>query len=109
MPGTTTIVGCRPLSKNPGALHTALDTSRNSLILVPTEEAEGNPGSLVVGQPEALLDYRYGVPDRRVYDLAPDGERFLMIRDGVEDTAAGADFQVVLNWSQELLERVPVD
>ena len=43
------------------------------------------------------------------YDVSPDGERFLMVK---PVTATGgvatAQINVVLNWFQELTERVPV-
>ena len=52
---------------------------------------------------------------QRTYDIAPDGQRFLMVKEG---SAAGSDaddpfagltqIHVVQNWTQELLERVPV-
>ena len=47
---------------------------------------------------------------RRGLDISPDGERFLMIReDGIADTAMdGSRINVVLNWRQELLEKIPV-
>ena len=41
------------------------------------------------------------------YDIAPDGERFLMIRESENDTLEG-EIIVVLNWFEELKERVPV-
>ena len=45
----------------------------------------------------------------RNYDVALDGERFLIIkRESEEENAAQARFDVVLNWHQELLERVPL-
>ena len=49
----------------------------------------------------------------RTYDIAPDGQRFLMIKEGVaadpDDPFAGlTQIHGVLNWTQELLERVPV-
>ena len=47
----------------------------------------------------------------RTYDVAPDGQRFLMIRSG--DTADGeagrAEIHVVLNWHEELKRLVPID
>ena len=67
-----------------------------------------------VGTPERLFDYAnyYSSPGgRRHHDVSPDGQRFLMIVRGgsSSDTAAGrARINVVLNWTQELLERVPV-
>lgn len=47
----------------------------------------------------------------RAFDISPDGERFLMIReDGMADTAMDSSrINVVLNWRQELLERVPIN
>ena len=45
------------------------------------------------------------------YDLAPDGERFLVQKPGGRGSAADNAFAgmiVVLNWYQELLEQVPV-
>lgn len=82
-----------------------------SLMRVSVEESEGPPASLVLGAPERLLDYRYAAgTGRRTYDLAPDGERFLMITNGPGDTEGeSVQINVVLNWSQELLERVPVN
>ena len=43
----------------------------------------------------------------QAWDISPDGQRFLMIKptEGSEDDQG---LTVVLNWTQELLERVPV-
>jgi serine/threonine-protein kinase len=38
----------------------------------------------------------------RTYDVAPDGRRFLMIKEGGDQTAAPASLIVVLNWVEEL-------
>ena len=46
-----------------------------------------------------------GVPD---YDVAPDGRRFLMVKTEGEPEKDTAEITVVLNWHQELLERVPI-
>ena len=46
----------------------------------------------------------------RRYDLAPDGQRFILRRPGGAQTPAGDAFEgliVVQNWFQELTERVP--
>ena len=44
----------------------------------------------------------------RNYDVAPDG-RFLMVKAGDETgEAPPAQITVVLNWHEELLERVPI-
>ena len=39
------------------------------------------------------------------YDLAPDGQRFIMIKTATEETSR---IHVLLNWFEELKERVPV-
>ena len=46
----------------------------------------------------------------RTYDISPDGQRFLMIKQDAqaEDGSPPAEITVVLNWHQELLERVPI-
>ena len=46
--------------------------------------------------------------DRVQYDVSPDGEHFVMLNPGEHDQPA-TQISVLLNWSQELLERVPVD
>jgi hypothetical protein len=59
----------------------------------------GNDGNL----------YRPTAGPSRFDDVFPDGERFVVVRAIAEDqSAAMADsFNFVLNWTQELLERVP--
>ena len=62
------------------------------------------------GTPELLFaaPYLSGAPLRtRPWDVAPDG-RFLMVREGSVGQAASPHINVVLNWQQELLERVPI-
>ena len=62
------------------------------------------------GTPEVLFDapYYFGNIGRN-YDVAPDG-RFLMVKSGPQPDAdvSSPEITVVLNWHQELLERVPV-
>jgi Tol biopolymer transport system component len=66
------------------------------------------------GIPEVLFEGNYvrgGTTGRRHYDVSPDGERFLMIRltgaiESVEGSAA--PITVVLDWFEELKDRVPV-
>jgi hypothetical protein len=45
----------------------------------------------------------------RTDDIAPDGHRFLMIKESgaAEDRSAPAQIHVVLNWFEELKARVP--
>ena len=75
---------------------------------------EGDPPSLIVGTPEHLFDWRYfGVGGfgslRRYHDVSPDGQRFLVIAPETGDGERGrAEINVVLNWFEELKERVPV-
>ncbi len=42
----------------------------------------------------------------RTYDIAPDGQRFLMIKEGKDATPR---IIVVQNWHEELKRLVPVD
>lgn len=45
----------------------------------------------------------------RTYDIAPDGQRFLMIKegDGTDQTAEPAQLIVVQHWAEELKHFVP--
>ena len=47
----------------------------------------------------------------RTYDIAPDGQRFLMIKEGggADQTAAPASLIVVQHWVEELKRLVPVN
>ena len=58
------------------------------------------------GRPRELFVGRYEVDIWTNYDISADGERFLMVR---PDPNAPRELRVVLNWFQELRERVPVD
>ena len=70
-----------------------------------------NGDGLSRGTPEVLFPSEtYSVGDQgRTYDVAPDGERFLMIKRTPAD-APTEDPQIIIveNWTQELLERVPL-
>ena len=61
---------------------------------------------LTFSSPEQLFEQAYAFgPTRSLsnYDVHPDGQRFLMVK-----RAAGAErLNVVLNWSEELKQRVP--
>ena len=63
-----------------------------------------------VGKPRLLFEgpYRGGQRYGRSYDLAPDGERFLMIQEG-EPPSPPPQYNIVLNWFQELKRLVPTD
>jgi len=47
-------------------------------------------------------------PGRINYDVAPDGESFVMIDSG-EESGAATDVNVLLNWFEELKRRVPTN
>ena len=53
--------------------------------------------------PELLFEGPYAL-DVRSYDVAPDGERFLMVK---RSTDATPEVRVALNWFEELKARVP--
>ena len=59
------------------------------------------------GKPRVLFE---GFPIVR-YDISPDGQRFLMIKQGgpTGSDSKGSQINVVLNWSEELKRRVPTD
>ncbi len=67
--------------------------------------------TLRVGSRETVFEQAYvSHIERRNYDIHPDGQRFLMIKEGAATDAdvPAAQIVVVLNWHQDLLERVPV-
>lgn len=41
------------------------------------------------------------------YDIAPDGQHFVVVEEQRQNDPAGARLQVVLNWFDELKARVP--
>ena len=67
---------------------------------------------LVLGRPEVAVQGAYDSPlnTGTHYDVSPDGRRFLLIveEEALEGEATPPPIVVVLNWFQELLERVPV-
>ena len=60
---------------------------------------------MTFGERVRLFDGPFRYPDStfRSYDLHPDGDRFLMISDPSDD-----EIRVILNWDEELKEKVPV-
>ena len=65
--------------------------------------------ALEVGKPRVLFEGRYAVS--RIpflnYDVSPDGQRFLMLKDS-DQASEVTQINVVLNWFEELKRRVPV-
>ena len=72
-------------------------------------------GSFSAGVPVKILNTKYLLGstflglDLRAYDVSPDGQRFLMIKDDAERSTASplASMVVVLDWLQELKARLP--
>ena len=69
--------------------------------------------TLAPGNPERLFSgsYRGGAPGRaRSWDLSPDGQQFLMIRNAAGSDGAAEEQRLVLvqHWFEELRERLPV-
>ncbi len=100
--------GIKPVWARSGRELFYLDGS-NQLISAPVQTMGG---TFVAGNPTKLLEGRYfvGAPQVQPYDVSPDGQRFLMIKESAasEQTpnAAPASLVVVLNWVEELRQRV---
>jgi hypothetical protein len=63
-----------------------------------------------VGTPAKVFDAKYSsVFPARHYDMSPDGQRCLMIKDSAvgDPNAAPASFIVVEHWFEELKARLP--
>ena len=60
------------------------------------------------GSPKLLFEgtFQMAILSRANYNVAPDGQRFVMIQENDPDSAA-AQINVVLNWFEELKQRVP--
>ncbi len=62
--------------------------------------------TFTAGTPRLLFEGRYerDVANRTYYDVSPDGQRFLMVEAAETGTA---QINVVLNWFEELKQKVP--
>ena len=66
--------------------------------------------SFTAGKPRVLFEGRY-VPSPATspnYDVSPDGQRFLMLKPNEQEASAPTQINVVLNWFEELKQKVPV-
>ena len=84
-----------------------LDES-NTLIAVPVQTSGA---TFSAGKPAKVFDAKYAEPfPSRQYDVSPDGQRFLVLKDSPasDQNATSASMVVVLNWTEELKARVPV-
>jgi Tol biopolymer transport system component len=84
----------------------------DSVMAVPVETEQG----FKPGKPEELFRGTYTayslVTYANAWDISPDGKRFLMMKGaGVfgSDAAGPRKINIVLNWDEELKQRVPVD
>jgi eukaryotic-like serine/threonine-protein kinase len=65
--------------------------------------------SFSVGRPRMLFEGRYAQPPFPAtnYDVSADGQRFLMLKPVEQAQAAPTQINVVLNWFEELKQKVP--
>jgi len=65
-----------------------------------------SPSTFSSGRPARLIDLG---SDNPVYDVSPDGQRFLVVKNLslASQSRAPARIVVVLNWLDELKQRVP--
>ncbi len=80
----------------------------NALMTVPVQTEP----SFTPGTPEVLFEGAYvRAGGGRTYDVAPDGQQFLMIKEsgGTEDTSAAPTIVLVQNWFEELRRLVPTE
>ena len=96
--------GSRPLWARNGQELFYLDRE-NKLTAVPVQTS--GP-ALVHGSPRRVLDTAYArrLGNSRPYDVSPDGQRFLMIKEDLV-AAKPAGLMVVLNWHEELKRLLP--
>jgi serine/threonine-protein kinase len=101
----------RPLWARSGRELFYLDDAANRLMVVPVQTAGQ---TFTAGNPVKVFDNRMvsnGIAQRS-FDISPDGQRFLVIKDTATNdessTATPASMVVVVNWLEELRQRVPV-
>ena len=72
-------------------------------------DVETNDETFRAGIPERVLAGTYNYSNPRRWDVSPDGQRFLMTAFADLSTGdATEQLHVVLNWFEELKERLPV-
>jgi serine/threonine-protein kinase len=78
----------------------------NRLTVVPVQTSGG---ALVHGRPATVLETAYARPveNTHPYDVSVDGQQFLMIKEDASAAPTRTGLLVVLNWNQELKQRVP--
>jgi serine/threonine-protein kinase len=98
--------GTKPVWARSGRELFYLDAATDSLTRV-TVETQG--ATFKRDPPVKVLDRAYYTRfGGRNYDVAPDGSRFLMIKDNPTGMATSPGIVVVLNWIEELKARLPI-
>ena len=99
--------GSRPAWARSGRELFYIDGS-NTLTTVPVQMS--GP-TFSAGKPAKVFDTKYAEPNPgRHYDVSLDGQRFLIVKSSAEHgnpNATPASMVVVLNWFEELKQRVP--
>lgn len=77
-----------------------------AMLAVPVQMAGGK---FTTGHPKTLFDARiYTADGTRAYDVSPDGQRFILIKDGTADSKLSPEgMLVVLDWLEDLKVRLP--
>ena len=98
--------GTKPAWSRDGLELFYLDLAPN-LVAVPVG---GEGAAFTHGDPEVLFPVLgYVTTQSGAYDVSPNGERFLLIKQGTADEiSASPDIILIQNWHQGLLERVPI-
>jgi hypothetical protein len=102
----STAGGTRPAWARNGRELFYLDAS-NTLTAVPVQTSGS---TFSAGKPAKVFDARYAQPyPSRSYDVSPDGQRFLMIKDSTDgdSNATPASMVIVEHWIEELKQRLP--
>ena len=63
----------------------------------------------LAGNPEILFTGNYFSPIGRNYDIHPEGQKFLMIKEGEQTGGTRQELIVVQNWFEELKRLVPTE
>ena len=104
----STAGGTRPVWARSGRELFYLDLS-NTLTAVPVVTSEP---TISIGTPAKVFDAKYAEPNpSRHFDVSPDGQRFLMLKDSPasDRNATPASMVVVEHWFEELKQRVPTN
>ena len=97
--------GARPLWAPDGRELFYLTPGRRLMAVGVQTEPSFAPGAAE----EVFGGYYAGAAFGRTYDISPDGERFLMIKESGSDETSSTEFILVLNWFEELKRLVPTN